>query len=105
MRADLVRGQADQAGGDLDLLLDTVDALARCEDACDDGLDRVAARVRRLHGTWSGTTADAQAVAQAEWEAGFALMRDGLADMRRVATTARGNYLAAVDANVRMWSL
>lgn len=90
---------------DLDLLRDTVDELARCEDACDDGLDRVSARVRALHGTWSGLSADAQAAAQVEWEAGFALMREGLADMRRAAATARSNYLGAVDANVRMWTL
>lgn len=90
---------------DLDQLLDTIDALARCEDACDDGLDRVAARVRALHLTWSGRTATAQVQAQAEWEQGFALMREGLRDMRRAATTARTNYLDAIDANLRMWSL
>lgn len=90
---------------DLDQLLDTIDALARCEEACDDGLDRVRSQVRALHGTWSGLSATAQAHAQAEWEAGFALMREGLADMRRAATTARTNYLDAVDANLRMWSL
>ncbi len=90
---------------DLDQLLDTIDALTRCEGVCDDGLDRVTARVRALHGTWSGRTATAQAHAQAEWEKGFALMREGLADMRRAATTARSNYLEAIDANLRMWSL
>ena len=90
---------------DLDLLLDTIDELARCEDACDDGLDRASARVRALQGTWSGLTADAQADAQAEWEAGFAVMREGLADMRRAASTARANYLDAAETNVRMWTL
>lgn len=90
---------------DLDLLLETIDALGRCEDVCDDGLDRVSARVRALHATWSGRTAEAQRAAQAEWEAGFALMREGLAEMRQAASTARANYRGAVDANVRMWSL
>jgi WXG100 family type VII secretion target len=90
---------------DLDLLLDTIDQLARCEEACDEGLERVSARVRALQTTWSGLTADAQASAQVEWEAGFALMREGLADMRRVAATARANYLEAADTNVRMWTL
>ena len=90
---------------DLDLLLDTIDRLERCEQACDDGLDRVSARVRATQTTWSGLTADAQAGAQAEWEAGFALMREGLADMRRVASIARTNYLEAADTNVRMWTL
>ncbi|WP_148615542.1 WXG100 family type VII secretion target [Nocardioides rubriscoriae] len=90
---------------DLDQLLDTIDALSRCEDACDEGLDRVRSRVRALHATWSGLSATAQAQAQAEWEDGFALMREGLADMRRAASTARANYLDAIDANLRMWSL
>lgn len=90
---------------DLDLLLDTIGELARCEAACDDGLDRVSRRVRALQATWSGETADAQALAQAEWEAGFAAMREGLADMRRVAATARRNYLEACETNVRMWTL
>lgn len=90
---------------DLDLLLDTIGALTRCEDACDDGLDRITAHVARLHETWSGRTAAAQREAQAEWDAGFALMREGLADMRRAAATARRNYLDAVDANQRMWTL
>ncbi|MCW2813913.1 MAG: hypothetical protein JWN84_1368 [Nocardioides sp.] len=90
---------------DLDQLGDSIDALTRCEQALDDGLDRVARRVRDLHTTWSGLTATAQSAAQAEWAAGAAEMRTGLADMRRAATTARANYLAAVDANVRMWTL
>lgn len=90
---------------DLDLLLDTITMLGRCEEACDDGLDRVAARVRGMHGTWSGLAADAHLEAQTEWEAGFSLMREALADMRRAASAARGNYLEAIDANLRMWSL
>ena len=90
---------------DLDLLLETIDTLARCEDACDDGLDRVSARVRALHGAWSGRTAEAQLAAQAEWESGFALMREGLAEMRQSAAVAGANYRGAVETNVRMWSL
>jgi WXG100 family type VII secretion target len=90
---------------DLDQLLGTVEALTRCEDSCDAGLDRVTAQVRALHLTWSGLSATAQARAQAEWEQGFAQMREGLRDMRRAATTARSNYLDAVDTNLRMWAL
>lgn len=90
---------------DLDLLVDTVASLSRCEDALDEGLDRVVARVRALQETWAGRTADAQAAAQSEWEAGFALMREGLADMRGVTERAERNYRGAADANVRMWTL
>lgn len=90
---------------DLDLLLDTITALETCESVLDDGLGRVSRRVRRLHGEWTGRTAAAQLDAQVEWERGFASMREGLADMRSAAARARRNYLGAVDANVRMWSL
>ena len=90
---------------DLDLLLDTVAALARCEASCDTGLDQVSARVRALHGTWTGRTAAAQADAQERWEDGFTQMREGLAQMRNAASVARENYQSAVDANLRMWAL
>ncbi|GAA5145882.1 hypothetical protein GCM10023340_15940 [Nocardioides marinquilinus] len=90
---------------DLDLLLETVEALEHCERDVDEGLDDVVRRVRRLHESWSGRAAEAQAGAQARWEAGFAQMREGLATMRTAASTARANYGAAVEANLRMWSL
>ncbi|GAB3199829.1 hypothetical protein GCM10027062_17570 [Nocardioides hungaricus] len=88
---------------DLDELLATVDDLAGCGAALDSLLDEVARRVAALHATWSGRAAVAQAAAQAEWEAGFAGMRDGLADMRATATTAHGNYSDAAGTNMRMW--
>ncbi|WP_300400048.1 WXG100 family type VII secretion target [Nocardioides sp.] len=88
---------------DLQVLQDTIDALAHCEASCDEALDDVVRRVARLHLTWSGLSADAQAEAQSRWEAGFATMRDGLAVMRGAAATSRDNYRAAIDANVSMW--
>jgi len=88
---------------DLEVLQDTIDALARCETVCDEALDDVVRRVARLHVTWSGRSAAAQAEAQRQWESGFATMREGLAVMRGAAATSRDNYRAAVDANVSMW--
>ena len=88
---------------DLAELAATVDRLARTGAALDDLLGQVAARVSALHDTWSGLAAGAQAVAQAEWEAGFREMCEGLAAMRSAGATAPGHYSSAADANVRMW--
>jgi WXG100 family type VII secretion target len=88
---------------DLDELLTTVDQLGQCGEALDDLLAEVAARVTALHGTWTGLAAGAQSAAQAEWEAGFREMADGLAAMRAAGVTAHGSYSAAADTNVRMW--
>ncbi len=90
---------------DLDLLLGTIESLSRCERTCDDALETVSRRVRALHETWSGETALAQAATQERWEEGFGRMQAGLADMRRAADTAHGNYRGAAETNVRLWSL
>ena len=88
---------------DLDLLATTIEALAACEQSCDEALDDVRRDVARLHLTWAGRAAEAQTEAQAAWEAGFAQMRDGLATMRSAAATSHGNYRSAVEANLAMW--
>ncbi len=90
-------------GVDLDDLLATVDDLADCGAELGDLLAEVSQRVESLHVTWSGRAALAQAGAQADWEAGFRAMHDGLATMRRAARTAHGNYHDAAGANLRMW--
>ena len=88
---------------DLAELQATVEELGRTGEALDALLDEVAARGAALHGTWSGLAAGAQAAAQAEWEAGFREMREGLAAMRAAGATAHGSYSAAAGTNVRMW--
>lgn len=88
---------------ELDDLLATVDDLAACGSDLDALLADVVRRIVTLHGTWEGRAALAQAAAQADWEAGFRAMREGLATMRSAASTAHGNYGDAVAANLRMW--
>ena len=90
-------------GVDLDELIATVDDLAVCGTELADLLAEVSRRVEALHVTWSGRAALAQTVAQADWEAGFRAMHEGLAAMRAAATTAHGNYADAAGTNVRMW--
>ena len=88
---------------DLDELLGTVDEMTRTGVALDALLDEVAAQVAALHSSWAGLASDAQAAAQAEWEAGFREMRAALAAMRGAADVAHGNYGDAVATNLRMW--
>ncbi len=90
-------------GVDLEELLATVDALGRCGEALDELLSEVVARVGVLQDGWDGRAADAQAAAQADWEAGFRGMREGLATMRAAGASAHGSYRSAADTNVRMW--
>ncbi len=90
---------------DLDQLGETVATLADTARQCDEALSLVSARVARLHDTWSGQTAAAQTDAQARWETGFRTMTEGLATMRAAAETAECNYRAAIDVNVRLWSI
>jgi WXG100 family type VII secretion target len=88
---------------DLDELLRSIDEMARTGRALDALLDDVTDRLASLHLTWSGEAAVAQDAAQAEWEAGFREMRAALAQMRRAADTAHGNYGSAALTNLRMW--
>lgn len=88
---------------DLDDLLATVEDLAGCGAELADLLAEVARDVAALHGSWAGRAATAQVEAQAEWEAGFRAMHDGLAAMRAAATAAHGSYADAAGANLRMW--
>ena len=88
---------------DLDELLATLDALRGCGEELDALLAEVGGRVAALQDSWTGLAADAQLAAQAEWEAGFREMCDGLAAMRAAGATAHDHYRTAADTNLRMW--
>lgn len=88
---------------DLDQLADAVAEMTRCGEALDLLLDDVGRHVARLHDTWAGDAALAQAEAQASWEAGFREMRAGLATMRSAGAEAGESYRSAADTNLRMW--
>lgn len=90
---------------DLDLLADTIADLTCCERTFDELLDRLRARVRTLHVTWTGQAALAHDAAQTEWESGFAAMRDGLCRMRAAGEVAHCAYTDAVEVNVAIWRL
>jgi WXG100 family type VII secretion target len=90
---------------DLVGLDDLVAHLARVERELLDVGSQVDARVRGLHGSWSGGAAAAQAEAHERWSSGAAQVHAALATLRAIAATAHGNYAAAVQANRRMWAL
>lgn len=88
---------------DLDRLADIVEQLARFDRQIEAALEDADRRVDRLHTTWTGEAAVRHRHAHEEWQRGVAEMRDGLAEMRRNAQIAHGNYSSAVQANSRMW--
>jgi WXG100 family type VII secretion target len=88
---------------DLDRLADIVEQIARFDRQVGSALEDVDGRVDRLHATWTGEAAVAHRQAHEQWQRGVAEMRDGLAQMRRNAEIAHGNYSSAVGANSRMW--
>lgn len=58
----------------------------------------------RMRTEWHGIAATAQAEAQAEWERGFAGMREALHHLRAAARTAHANYTGAATTNASMWA-
>lgn len=88
---------------DLDEMQHAVERMARCEDTLHALATRLAGRVDDLHASWDGLAASAQHEAQAEWERGFAAMRDGLEQMRGAVSIAHDNYDGAARTNQQMW--
>jgi WXG100 family type VII secretion target len=83
---------------------DVVQRMADFERAVEQQAADVAARVDRLHATWTGAAADEHALAHRRWTDGVHELRAAIGALRRIASTAHGNYTAAVSANRRMWS-
>jgi WXG100 family type VII secretion target len=90
---------------DLERLADLVDRMAHFQSQLAGVRDDADARLRHVHGSWTGAAADAQSAAHARWRNGAAEVQDALAVLRSIASTARTNYHAAVVANQRMWAI
>ncbi len=88
---------------DLDRVQTAIEAMTRFDTALDVHLERLDARMDRLHTTWTGDAAEAHRRAHAQWLRAARDMRDALKTMRSISETAHRNYRAAVAANVRMW--
>jgi WXG100 family type VII secretion target len=88
---------------DPDELDASIDEMQRCEDALELLTREVELETARLHGFWHGDAADAQRLAQAEWQRGLAEMRAALTAYRMSARRAHENYVVAAMVNARMW--
>ncbi|MGU3435823.1 WXG100 family type VII secretion target [Actinomycetes bacterium M1A6_2h] len=80
-----------------------VASLQAFEDRLADELQTLSTRTERMRANWSGSSSDAFAQAQREWNDGAAHMAAGLARMRDAADVARTSYRSAVAANVAMF--
>ncbi len=89
---------------DPDELMAIIGDLKACRVKLTRNLDDLRAQMKILQSTWEGLSADAQAVAQAEWEQGMETMNDALDDLIAANEVAHGNYTGAVQANLSMWS-
>jgi WXG100 family type VII secretion target len=88
----------------LETLADAVDRMALYERSVEQHLGELETRMNRLHGTWSGAAAEEHRAAHQRWLAGAREMRDAVATLRRIGSTAHTNYSAAIAANLRMWA-
>lgn len=52
---------------------------------------------------WTGSAAQSWADYQRRWDAAAADLQASLVQLHRIVRTARGNYQAALTANLRMW--
>jgi WXG100 family type VII secretion target len=90
---------------DLERLAELADRMGRFQSHLMRVMEEVDTRERQLGITWTGAAAAAQFDAHGRWDAGAAEVQQALADLRAIASTAHGNYAAAVSANLRMWAL
>jgi WXG100 family type VII secretion target len=85
-------------------LADAVHRIAAFQRYAEDWIAEIDSRVTRLHASWTGDAAAAHAEAHQHWVRGEAMMRQALAQLEKVATTAHGNYTGAMSTNLDMWS-
>jgi WXG100 family type VII secretion target len=88
----------------LESLADVVDRMALFERQVEERLGELESRMSRLRATWAGIAADEHQAAHERWVAGAREMRDAVATLRRIGSTAHSNYSQAITANQRMWS-
>lgn len=87
---------------DLEDLLAFVDQLQMFESKAETIAVRVDGQVRDLHGTWSGSAADAHRGGHDEWMVGASRMREAAAALKAAARAAHQNYTDAVATNIAM---
>jgi WXG100 family type VII secretion target len=88
---------------DLDRMQTAIEQMTRFDTALGVHLERLDARIDRLHTKWSGDAAEAHRRAHKQWLRAARDMRHALQTLRSISETAHRNYQSAVAANGRMW--
>lgn len=96
-------GSEDDFSVDTDELVAIVRELVECRDTIRRSLADLDTRMKVLQDTWQGLSADAQAIAQAEWVDGMETMDFALVDLTEATEYAESNYSEAVRLNLGMW--
>ncbi|GAB3869887.1 WXG100 family type VII secretion target [Kibdelosporangium lantanae] len=90
---------ADFAG-----LVAAEEAIQRTGAQMEEELAGLRARIAPLcESLWTGEAAEAYKRVQDEWDTSAEEIREVLAGLHRIVRTARGNYSAALRANLSMW--
>jgi WXG100 family type VII secretion target len=90
---------ADFAG-----LVEAEQAIQRTGDQLEEELSGLRARIAPLgESLWTGAAAEAYKRVQDEWDSSAEEIRAVLTELHRIVRTARGNYSAALRANLSMW--
>jgi WXG100 family type VII secretion target len=98
-----MRGVREEFDVDTDRLESAITQMRSCESALALLTRDVDAAMTVLRGFWQGEAAQAQELAQAEWQRGLGQMRATLTSYRTNARSAHGNYVEAAETNARMW--
>ncbi len=88
---------------DPDELIAIVRELKTCRTNLERNLTDLRRQMKVLQDSWEGLSADAQAVAQEEWEQGMETMNFALQDLTDASEYAHGNYTGAIQLNMTMW--
>ena len=84
--------------------------MERAETSIRESIERIEAQLADLRAalaplraSWTGDAADAWDAHQVTWDAAAADLTASLTYLHQVLSNARGNYAAAIEANIRMW--
>ncbi|TCO59409.1 WXG100 family type VII secretion target [Actinocrispum wychmicini] len=85
-------------------LVEVEQAIHQAANRLEDELSGLRARIAPLcESLWTGAAAAAYKQVQDDWDKSAEEIRDVMTGLHRIVRTARGNYSAALRANLSMW--
>jgi WXG100 family type VII secretion target len=88
---------------DLEGLMAKVARMQEVGERAEQGCQEVEAKVAQLHQSWTGDAADSHRGEHEQWKQGAQEMREALAELKKLAQKAHGDYTNAVETNKKMW--